>query len=79
MRDFFHIGRVNGTIEEERILWREVAAAPGKKENIFAFKKREKKIREGNLSYGVFHHCGRRGEKEIDNCTKERKKEREVV
>ena len=49
MRDFFHIDRVNGTIEEERILWREVAAAPGKKENIFAFKKREKRSERGTF------------------------------
>ena len=58
MRDFFHIDRVNGTIEEERILWREVAAAPGKKENIFLHSRREKKMirKEENLGYGAFDH-----------------------
>ena len=73
MRDFFHIDRVNGTIEEERILWREGQLHQERKK-IFLHSRREEKIRERNLSYGVFHHCGWRGEKEIDNCTKKKKK-----
>ena len=47
------MGRVNGTIEKARILWREVAAAPGKKEKIFAFKKkREGKEESHRKSFG---------------------------
>ena len=46
VRDFFHVGRVNGTIEKERILWREVAAALWKKGNIFAFKREENEERK---------------------------------
>ena len=49
MRDFFHVGRVNGTMEKERILWREVAAAPRKKEKIFAFKREERRRKTGRV------------------------------
>ena len=46
VRDFFfHIGRVNGTIEEERILWRE-GQLHQKRRKIFLHREREKKIRE---------------------------------
>ena len=50
MRDFFHIGRVNGTIEGKRILWRE-GQAPGKKEDFFAFKKRGKRLEREDFPY----------------------------
>ncbi|RVW57712.1 hypothetical protein CK203_117423 [Vitis vinifera] len=51
----FHVGRVNGTIEKERILWREKAAAP-KKEKIFdSFGIEE---RRKNCSYEVFQEGG---------------------
>ena len=50
----FHVGRVNGTIEKERILWREKAAAPRKKEDIFLHSRREEKDqRKGEL----FRRC----------------------
>ena len=58
----FHIGRVNGTIEKERILWREGAAAPEKKENIFLHRRERKRIRGEDFFQEVFHHCGGREE-----------------
>ena len=56
MRDFFHIGRVNGTIEEERILWRE-GQLHQKRRKIFLHRRERKKIREErrNFAEGVFH------------------------
>ena len=58
VRDFFHVGRVNGTMEKERILWREVAAAPWKERNILAFKGGEKN-EKGDLKGGVFFSISR--------------------
>ena len=58
----FHIGRVNGTIEKERILWREGAAAPEQKENIFLHRRERKRIRGEDFFQEVFHHCGGREE-----------------
>ena len=46
MRIFFHIGRVNGTIEEERILWREGQLVQ-KRRKIFLHRGGRRKIREG--------------------------------
>ena len=48
----FHIGRVNGTIEKERILWREGATAPEKKENIFLHRRERKRSRGGDFFPG---------------------------
>ena len=58
MRDFFHIGRVNGTIEEERILWREGQLHEERKKIFLHSRREEKDQREKELSYSVFHDCG---------------------
>ena len=39
----FHVGRVNGTIEKERILWREKAAAPKKEWILILFRIEERR------------------------------------
>ena len=51
----FHVGRVNGTIEKERILWREKADAP-KKERILILFGIEERMK--NFPYGVFQDSG---------------------
>ena len=51
----FHVGRVNGTIEKEMILWREKAAAPKKERILILFGIEE---RRKNFPYGVFQDGG---------------------
>ena len=50
MRDFFHIGRVNGTIEEESILWREGQLHQERKKIFLHRRREEKDEREEELS-----------------------------
>ena len=51
----FHVGRVNGTIEKERILWREKAAAPKKGVILILFGIEE---RRKDVPYEVFQEGG---------------------
>ena len=53
MRDFFHIGRVNGTIEEERILWKEGQLHQERKKRFLHSRREEKDQREEPFLRGL--------------------------